>query len=79
MCLACELDAMWFAEMAARAESPAPGGDTSTRADAGPAADGVLEASQLGDGAPAAAQPANAQGVRQATKSGFICEETPAE
>jgi hypothetical protein len=79
MCLACELDALWFAEMASRPESRTPGGDTSTAADATPAGEGSAERSQSPGSDPAAPRPADAKGVRPATKSGFICEETPSE
>ena len=66
MCLACEMDALWFAEMeaqAARAAAPLPGGDAPVPAE-----------ERLTSGG---CDPTSSR--REEVKTGFFCEEIRSE
>ena len=71
MCLACEMDALWFAEMeaAVRASSPLPAGERSSASVSETAGEGLLD---HGKGESPSPTPPQSGEV----KAPFICEET---
>jgi hypothetical protein len=82
MCLACEMDALWFAEMeAARATTPGSAGVAPALSDEASAYFDEIDPSR-GDSAPSPHQRGEVQGVGgtpTVAASRFLCEETRSE
>jgi len=87
MCLACEMDALWFAEMeaAVRASSPLPAGERSSASVGETAGEGLSDHGQGESPSPAPTFPPPQAGEgregatspqRGEVKAPFICEET---
>jgi hypothetical protein len=81
MCLACEMDALWFAEAEAAAALPRPAGERSTASASELAGEGPLD-----DGGGENPSPGFLRSARNPTshqpgevKSAFRCEETRSE
>jgi hypothetical protein len=84
MCLACEMDALWFAEMeAARASSPLPVGERSTSSVSETAGEGLSASPWSENPSPAALRASTSPQRGEVQKAGetpavpgFRCEET---
>ena len=77
MCLACEMDAWWFAEMQAAAP-PLPVGERSTASEAKPAGEGNSDDGGVESPPPGSLRdPTSPQ--RGEVKNPFLCEETGEE